>query len=324
MIIFIYGQDSYRSKQKISELEENFRLKVDNTGQNIIKFSDPVDISKAVEAIRTIPLFVRRQMVVVEDVFLAKSGSGLPALIGYLQKNHDSKDENSNIIVFSENSDLTKLNSEKKKLHELLLTASDYKFEFPKLSNTEAAHWAKREIESQGAAITQQVAARLVYAVGNDSWQLKNEADKLAHHALSRPEKTVTMADIDVLVRGADDENIFLLIDLVLRKDKKGLADQLEAQLTAGVSDVYILSSLTRQFINLLAVKELNEKKEGEKKIATDLGLHPYVVKKALQQTYFYKSEELRRIINSLIDLDYRFKSGMADIPAELARLFLN
>ena len=89
------------------------------------------------------------------------------------------------------------------------LSKQDYVQEFKELSNTETVKWVKKEVEQRGGDITQDVSQHLVGIAGNNLWQLNNEINKLIHYKKSQNTNGITIKDIEGLVKGSFDENIF-------------------------------------------------------------------------------------------------------------------
>ena len=51
----------------------------------------------------------------------------------------------------------------------------------------------------------------------------------------------------------------------------------------------------------------------SERDIASQLAVHPYVIKLALEQGRHFSEEQLQKIMIKLADLDYEIKSGRID-----------
>jgi DNA polymerase III delta subunit len=105
MIIFLYGEDTFRSRQKLIELKEKFLREVDRTGNSLITLDgDSINMEKLNESIATPSLFARKRMVIIERILGHKSKILLDQILEYLKNNFSSekgKNENdANIIIF--------------------------------------------------------------------------------------------------------------------------------------------------------------------------------------------------------------------------------
>ena len=73
MIIFLYGEDTYRSRQKLNELKLKFIKDVDARGNNIKLINAEIaGLNEINEAFSASSLFVSRQMVIIENVLKNK------------------------------------------------------------------------------------------------------------------------------------------------------------------------------------------------------------------------------------------------------------
>ena len=69
MIIFLHGNDTYRSKKKLQELQQKFFNEVDKQGYNLTALSGhDCTIEKIIEAVSAMPFMATKRMVLVEDL----------------------------------------------------------------------------------------------------------------------------------------------------------------------------------------------------------------------------------------------------------------
>lgn len=71
-----------------------------------------------------------------------------------------------------------------------------------------------------------------------------------------------------------------------------------------------ILFLLVRQYRILFHVQSLQVKGYGRKEIAAKAGLHPFAVGKYMEQTRYFKMEELRAVLEESAELEERVKTG--------------
>lgn len=190
------------------------------------------------------------------------------------------------------------------------------------------AQWILKEVEANGVKIDRQAAGLLSELVGSDLWQLSGEIGKLAAYCRKRGKKNegrdgvIEVRDVNLFVRGNFDENIFALADALGGKNKKQFFKLLDEQIETGLSEHYIFSMLVRQFRIILQVKEavaeeysfLSPGDPGvRQKIAVKLGLHPFVVSKALLQSKNYTVADLKKIYGKMLGVDMRTKRTNLD-----------
>ncbi len=316
MIIFLYGEDTFRSQRKLKELEEKFLREVDPSGNSIDKLEgEKLSLSHLRESLSSSSLFVQKRLIVIRNIFANKSESIFSPLADYL-KNFSSN----NIIIFWDNISGTNLSKNKVKLFNFLKKSNPEKNhfvqEFKPLSNFQTVNWVRQEAQNRGSSISYQAANTLVSFVGNDLWRISNELDKLLYYKQSKEGKSnlIEVEDVRQMVRGQIDENIFSLTDALGGKNKARAIELLEEQIEAGANQVYLLSMIIRQFKILLQVKEAVEAGLSSRKIINFLDLHPFVVQKSLTQSRYFSRELLKKILIYLIEADKKMKSSRVDL----------
>ncbi|MCG2700566.1 hypothetical protein L6267_00165, partial [Candidatus Parcubacteria bacterium] len=96
MIIFIYGEDSFRSRRKLKELKDKFLAKVDPTGASLdIIDGEKASLANIGDAAGAGTLLAKKRMVVIENLFSNKAQSVFDQVLNYFEKR-----ESDNIIVF--------------------------------------------------------------------------------------------------------------------------------------------------------------------------------------------------------------------------------
>lgn len=327
MIIFLYGNDTYRCRAKLNELKAKYIAEVDKNGQSIIAINgEKAEIREIMEAVAAPSLFARKRLVIIENI-LGNKNLLAPVFeifdkLSKQEKKADNKDDN--IIIFYDEISGEKMG--KNKLFNFLLKQK-FVQEFKPLSNTETANWIKREVEARGGNISLRSANILAGLVGNDLWQISNDIDKLISYRqaqsrqLSGAETAVEInsGDIAAMAKGKFDENIFALTDAISQKNKPEAIRLLEEELDNGLAETVLLHMITRQFRILLQVKEALALGQSARKIAGELKLHPFVVQKSANQARNFSLEFLKSVFSHLIKLDRRLKTGQGELRADLA-----
>lgn len=321
MIIFIYGADTYRSRQKLNELKDKFVTEIDISSQSLIVIGGATTTLKEIgEKISTGSLFVKKRMIVIEDIFDNKSEKLLADLVLYLKKRDESaKSDEDNIIIFRDgdlNSKDRKLKKDAQKLFTYLLSQK-YVQELKTLTGAQLSDFIKEAVKKLERQIEPVAIQTLVTRTNSDLWRISSELHKLAM-AISKDE-TITEKEVKNQVIGTYDENIFSLTDAISARNKKLALTILEEQYMAGLSEDYILSMLIRQFKIMLQVKSAVESGLSPLQISSELKLHSYVVKKTLSQISSFTLEALKEKLNHLISLDFANKTSSQDIKAELS-----
>ena len=284
MIIFIYGQDSYRLKQKSREIIEHYQ-KTHKSGLNL-KFFDAakLDFQDLENEFRSVSMFGEKKLIVLENIAANKD------LQAKFTENAKKLSQSQNIILLCQEgkapsgSFFTSL----KKHGECQ--------EFKLLEGLKLTNWAKKEFEKYGAKIEKKALESLVEMVGNNLWQMSNEIKKLSDYKFNQ---TIQLKDIELLVKPKIETDIFKTIDAIALKDKKKALALIHKHLQKGDNHLYLLAMISFQFRNLLAFKS-----------GARLKLHPYVARKTAYQAELFSFEELKKIYRKIFQADLDIKTG--------------
>lgn len=328
MVIFIYGEDTYRSRQKLKEFKDKFMKEVDASGNSIVSLDgDGINMEKLSEMLGTSSLFARKRMIIIERITKNKDKSMPEKIADYLKENFSAAKNNQtvsstdNIIVFwDEEID------EKKVKNQIFdyLSKQAFVYKFKKLSNTEAIDWIKKEIDKKGLKIKNQAAINLSSLFGSDLWQLNNEVDKLIHYKLgqgSESNQLIDENDVFNIVRGNVNEDIFALTDAIASKNKQMALTYLENEIAAGVAEINLLNMINWQFRILLLVRQCLDKGYTSRKITSLLKIHPFLAQKGMNQARRFSLNYLRDTLKKLIVIDYKIKTGQGSPIALLSLL---
>jgi DNA polymerase-3 subunit delta len=211
------------------------------------------------------------------------------------------------------------------------LKKQKYAAVFNSLSNTEATAWAKKEIASRGGKITASAATLLAGFLGSDLWRMSNEIDKLINYKagqklkldLSDEHVAINNEDVESLVRGNFDEKIFALTDAISNKNKSLAIKLLEDQIDAGLTDIYLLSMIARQFKILLRVRQALDSGMTPRQISSVLKIHPFVAQKGIAQARNFTLHVLRDMLKRIIEIEYNMKTGKSDVKSALDLLLV-
>lgn len=175
--------------------------------------------------------------------------------------------------------------------------------------------WIQRLARTKQIAIDGRAVQMLSDFVGPNLRQLDNELDKLAAYAHGRP---ITADDVKLLVSDAGEAVIWDLTDALSRRDGRGAMLALADLRRNDANPFYLLTMIARQVRTLIMVKESMEHgMMNEQAIAQRLKMHPFPVKKAMQQMRGFSADELDEIMAQLLAADHAMKTG-ADADTEI------
>lgn len=310
MLIFIYGEDSFRVQEKVKEMKDAFAKKFDPTGLNTQAFppegSDKLDTSEILQAACSFPFMSERRLVIIRDLIANIKKDEQAVWVDGLTRIPESS-----IVIIWDTLDPKAL--EKKPLFKELKKFSEVHFyPFPELKGPELQRWASARIASQGGKIESPALRTLVERVGSDLWQMSSEIAKLVALADGQP---INQALVENNVSASFEGEIFALIDAVANKRGVDALHRLQKERWSGANDFYLISMLARQVRVLLAARSiLDENPQATKQdLADAMGIHPFVAQKAMQQARSFTFDDLKRTHNLLFEYDWKMKSGLIE-----------
>jgi len=317
MVIFFYGDDQFRSHQKLIEIKNKY-LQSDKSGSGLssFDFADKSDAKNIIEVCSMLNLLAPKRLVTIKRIISHGLETEQKILLEYLEKNKKSLVEDKDlVIVFWEENALKKTN----KLFKLLGNIGK-KQEFSKLTGAKLNAWILKRIkELDGSAnISKTALDKLISYSGSETLILESEIQKLVNYASGR---MIDDTDIEDLVRANVDANIFATIDCLATGNKKQALNLLHNHLAKGDDPFYIMSMFVYQFRNLIKIADLAEKNTSEYEIARLTKMHPFVIKKSMGQLRNFSFSKLKKIYNKLLDIDIKVKTGKMDMRLALDML---
>jgi DNA polymerase III subunit delta len=297
MIIFIYGEDTYSSKEKLKALKDKFTKEVDSSGLNLAEFDGAkVTLEDFKQAVTAQPFMAKKRMVVVRNLLASKRPADLYAdLQEFLKREQDT------IMIFWEQSPEKKLGFFK------FLKSAKYSYELKPLEPASLTRWIKKRADEAKVSIEPGAISVLGAWVGNDLWRLSHELEKLAAYKAG---SKILKEDVEELVEGDTTASIFEITDAVAVGNKPKALKLINQELARGMNELYLLTMLVRQFRILYMLREAQDAgRANQQELSRELGLHPFVVKKSLPQAKRYSIEQLKNIYGKLLDIDLKLKT---------------
>lgn len=300
MIIFLYGKDTYRMREKMKEIVEHYK-KIHQSGLNL-KYLD--DFSDFEDNLKQTSMFKEKKLIIINDLF---SSSEFKERFSEKRKDFLKSED---IILIYQEKDFIKSDS----LYKFLKRNIKFQ-EFELLKGQKLKNWARKEFEKHKTEIEPKALDLLIEYIGSDLWKMNNEILKLINY---KNRKIINKEDIEFLIRSRIETDIFKTIDALAGKNKKQALDLLHKHLEKGDSPLYLISMINYQFRNLLIIKDLIEKSKPYNIILKTSGLHPFVVKKSYYQSQKFSFQELKKIYQKIFEIDFSIKTGRIEPGAGL------
>lgn len=301
MLIFLYGEDSYRSRQKLNEIKEKAK-KSDPQGLNItVLDGEKAEFNKIKEAVEAMPFLAHKRLVILENVLLFGKKDLKEKLAKFLKEN---KIPQTTVLVFWERGAL----DEKEPLFKILKKEAFQSENFEPLVGFKLNRWIEEEVKSQGGKIGRKAVNLLASFVGSNLWQMSSEIKKLVLYKKNNSQPIIIAEDVERLVSAQLDTNIFNFIDALAAKNGKQALKLLHNQIESGENEIYLLTMITYQFRNIILVSDLVRQGRNQYQISKETKIHPYVVKKTLGNIKNFSLERLKEIYQKLLQVDLNLK----------------
>lgn len=310
-IYLLYGEDTFLLEQQLNKIKKNFGETI--KGINYI-YIDENSVQELIADIET-PAFgypnkliIARETGIFERDVKGRSGGASKELKDkintYLKENVDMINE-SVILVFVENQ------AEKNSIYntiEKIGTVCDFEEQKP----FQIIKRLKAICNAYKVNVDENTLQYLIESCGTNMQDLINEIRKLIEYAGENG--TIKKQDIDKLCIKKIESIIFDLTDNLGQKKIKEAMEVLYNLIASKEPIQKILITLYNHFKKLYFVKLATY---YNKDIAQSLQLKPnqiFLVNKYKIQAKGFKTSELRKIIQELEDLDYKYKIGLIDL----------
>lgn len=319
---FWFGENSEFLQFELARWKEEFAKRHPQGAVITLEFKtseEEVLAGRLIHDVASQGLFSQRRFIVLKNFSKVDAQSELTKFLLILPEKTTSE---VSVLLVEEG----KINLNKGLAQSLVKLAESEKIsarEFNKFSASELERWVMTRATQKSANLSPEVARLLAAAVGSNFFALDQEIDKLAAYAQGR---TVKTSDIDELVPVRLVEETFALVEAVGRRDFGDASAIISQQFKQGANAQALVGMLAWHFRTLAGVRLSLDSSGGKtpsKDLAKELGLHPFVVSRALQQIPYYPLERLRWLYGELSDLDVKLKTSSID-PKVLFSLFLS
>jgi len=320
MILFLYGEDSFRSRQKLLEIKKRFLVSdMSGSGLSTFNWTEKNPKYRLLDVLGTSNLLAPKRLVIVRDMLEVATDSEKDELIAYLKKYEKQIQADQDLVVIFWEDGQPKKNG---KLYKALFKMAKSQ-NFERLSGSKLNQWIAQRIKELDPAsgISKEASEKLILFAGSDTDYLDTELQKLVNFADGR---IIQADDVELLVRANSDANIFDTIDALSANNKKKALRLVQEHLKKGDDPFYVFSMYVYQFRNILKVADLDGQYHGnDYAIAKASGLHPFVVKKSLSQVRNFPMAKLKEIYQKLSVLDTQIKTGRIDIRVALDKFIV-
>lgn len=326
MILFFFGEDAFRMKEKRLALKNTFFVKnPGSTGFFEFDFSDGAEMKEVSSCLSQTGLFVVKKFVIVGNIFDAPLETRR-ALADFLDTNKESlaSDENRILLLFQ-----TGQPKKNEKLWKVLANKEVRAQEFALLGEPAILRWIGETAKRCGALGVDSKAQKLLLDICRndpkqsgkkpsiDMFRLDAETRKLAAYRRNEMIREEDVAAISPPVSGS--ESIFQALDALFSGRKKEAAAMFSALMRDGDA-LGLLAMCAWQLRNIIRTKGAIA--DGQVRNPFDaaklLGMHPFAAGKCFALASQTSIGSLESAFSLLARLDREAKSGGRDPESAL------
>lgn len=298
MNFIFYGTNEELKREEILKMMKKEKL----AKEDIIRYNGEKEkLMQILEDAMTLPFFVEKKVIIVENCKYFQQQNGLSEqeekeLLSYVSSSSDTA-----IIIFS--CPFEKLDA-RKKLTKAILPLCKVK-DFKALDSRDMKQRIDRELEQLEYKIPSELRHIIYLRIGNDLLELKRVME-----ILSLQKECVTIENLDSFLPRRLEENVFDLLNTILRGNKVHMYQLLNDFDSSNVEPIQLIGVLVSQLRFQFQVNFLFNKGMSEFDISKELGVHSYRVKLAVQNKNYATNQRIMKMLNDLAVLDDSIKLG--------------
>ncbi len=292
-LFIIYGEEYYLINKKINEI-------IDKETTTIYDMNE-TSIDDVIEDVLSFSLFSNNKDILCTNCTFLTSQSDDKHSLNVLKEILNKDIENRLILTVN-----SKLDERKKVVKELLRLGTTFNFNI--LKDYEVLKYIEKEFKDLGYKIDNETINYFHSFVGDDLGIVSSEINKLI---LYKDDKLILKEDIDAITSRIINDNIFDLIDAIVKKDIDKSLNIYDDFVLMNEEEIKLISMLGDQFRLIYQVKTMYLFGYTESDIIKELGVHPYRIKLAKQS--LITLGEAKEYLLKLFDLDKDIKTGKKD-----------
>ncbi len=317
MILFLYGEDTYSSAEKLRSIKQRY---IDASLGDTNLFTQDVseeklDFKRFQQIVSTQPFLAKKRLVIFKNL-LEKGPKKLQEQISESLNQIPA----STVVLFYEQG----VPDRRLKFFRIL-NKPKISQEFKKMTPQELNIWIKKRIEVVATKeIDKEYLTKILTKGGNDLWRVSSNIEKIVLY-LDNQNGVLNKDEIAMLVSEKTESGIFDFIDVLANKDTQASYRMFHNLLKQGENGIYIFTMIVYQFRNLLIVKDIIERENKNinqyqlsRVISQKARINPYVVGRLINISKKYSILQLQKIYKLLFDVDIGIKTGKIEVVLAL------
>jgi len=309
-LLCLYGEERYILERTVAQIID-LAVPPEARDFNFQVFHGKEASGEAVlDAIRTLPVFAPRRMILVKDIHECKAAE-LEVFLPTLQ---DLGPEMV-LLCTADKIDLRKkFFQEFKKRGNLV----EYKKYYP----NQIPEFVREQAREANRVFTEDALALFCRRVGTNLVEIRGELEKLFSYL--GEEDLADVEDVAAVVSDVRVDSIFELTDALGRRQKGESLRLLHRLLDEGIAPLVVLTMVTRHFRQLWKIRELLDGGTQRRDLPRQAGINPYLVDNLVDQAKLFTPAQNRRAFDNFLETDLALKSSGGHPAALLEKLLLS
>lgn len=307
-LLLLYGEEKLLIDEQIERIKNQIVPEGLQTVNFVIINGETATVDEIINACRTVPMMAESKLVLVTNArFFEGQGKNSEGV-------EIKKDKEDTLLKFIQDLPsysflvfVSKTVDKRKKLFKLIQEKGVVK-EFPALPLKLKIIWVQKRLSLYGKKADLSEAAFIAQYTGS-LYQTDSELKKIAAYMGDRVK--VEKNDVDAVFTKTLENSIFDLTDYIGMKKTSQAISTFNKLLSQGEKSIIILHMISKQIMNMISVKLMAESDFNE--LRQLLGLHPFVLKKTIQQSKNFSLKELKRALALCQETDLNIKKGKID-----------
>lgn len=320
-LILLYGEEAYMRNYYKNALKKNLVAEGDNLNYSYFE-GNQTNPDEVAGLIQTMPFLADKRVVIVENSGWLAPTKGQDdteeKTSSKTQRLLDAMGEIGEDVIFI----LVEEKADKRsKLFKQFSTKGICE-EFAPQNEDSLVRWIGNIAASNGKTIDARTASYLVSEVGLDMMLLNNEMEKLLAWAYDKDR--ITVDDVDTVCTHQVTNKIFDMITAIATHHQKQALDLYYDLITLRESPFAILALLSKQYLQLLAVKDCMNRNMPVAMIADKLGVKDWIVKRSQDTCRRMSIKDIKACVEACAKADEDIKTGNLTDSMSVELLIVN
>lgn len=259
-----------------------------------------IDLPALKEQADTYPFFSERRLIVLDKTGILKTGKD--AFVSLMQE----MPETTHMVICEPEVD------KRTKVYKWI-KKNGYVAEFLKKKQTEKVllRFVTALLAKEKKKIRESTAHYFLEKVGDDMFQIKNEAEKLIAYAGDATE--ITRADVDAVSSEEAQDKIFALVDAIALGEKSSALACYNDLILRKEPPLHILFLVIRQYRILSVIGDMRTLRKPDDAIAKTAGIPAFALRKNERQLRSYSKGKLLHCLEQCVQVEEEIKTGQID-----------